>query len=342
MREPHSGLDAAALVAARAYKVARRSVVTAVRAVVATEARLLGTKRRRLITAASAVALILAIVGTTATISTIDQQNTAAAAVVAQKKADLAEAKAAAEAEAAKEVADAEALADAKASSITVSDEAIAKAAAAATWADPAVLAEVEAARLALVESAKGSDAGAIQLASFAVHTALVKIGTIEASQDRAYTAARVAAGRTSYGDDASSAKAARTYCGQLDEFYAADVSKSVTRFLEHWTGVSEDTQAIAVYCPRYQPVIDALPSKVDDGKYAVGDVATPYGTTPRTIAAGTYAMGPVADCYWERSTGAGGIIDNDFVGNSVSGFTVSINSGEGFTARGCGVWVKQ
>ena len=337
MREPQNGLDAVALFAARAYNVARRYFAITVRAMATTEARMLGTKRRRLVTGAIAVVLILAVVGATVTVNTIDQQNRAAAAVVAQKEADRAEAQATAEAEAEQEAADAAALVEAKASAITDADEAVAKSAEVAAWADPAVLAEVEAARLTLIESGKGSDTGAVSRASFAVRVALDKIGTIEASQDRAYVAARAAAGQL-----ASSAVYGRAYCSKLTTDYPLDTDLVAFRFLMNWSGVGEDLQAISVYCPQYQPVLDSLGSRFLDGKYAVGDASSLYGTSPRTIAAGTYAMGPTQDCYWERSTGAGGIIANDFIGNSVSGFTVSINVGEGFSASGCGTWTKQ
>lgn len=229
MREPESGLESAAKAAARAYKATRRGFNTARRGVVALESRTLGTKRRRFITGAVVVAFVVAVAGTTVAVGVVDEQNRAAAA---------------------KKAADAKALVDAKAMSITVSDEAMAKSAAAAEWADPAVLAEVEAARLVMVESAKGSDTGAIDKAASAVNAALDKIGTVEESQDRAYTAARAAAGWVD-SDAEWAAGQGRAYCKQLDDYYATNILGATSHFVGSWSHSSEDMQAIAVFCPQ-------------------------------------------------------------------------------------------
>ncbi|XVV17094.1 hypothetical protein ACQP2X_22760 [Actinoplanes sp. CA-131856] len=66
------------------------------------------------------------------------------------------------------------------------------------------------------------------------------------------------------------------------------------------------------------------------DGRYTVGREAG-------MVLPGTYRLeGPLADCYWERSTGSGEIIDHNFITNAPSGVKLTVRSGEGFTSRGC------
>jgi len=71
----------------------------------------------------------------------------------------------------------------------------------------------------------------------------------------------------------------------------------------------------------------------IDDGTYVIG----------QSMAPGTWSTKPsVRDCYWERTTGAGDIIDNNFVSFAPNGVTVTIRSSDGgFISRGCGVWHK-
>ncbi|MFF2254736.1 hypothetical protein [Streptomyces sp. NPDC058142] len=57
-------------------------------------------------------------------------------------------------------------------------------------------------------------------------------------------------------------------------------------------------------------------------------------------IAPGSYrTSGDLADCYWERTTKSGQIIDNSFA-TSAQSITVSIAASDGqFTTRDCGAW---
>lgn len=59
-----------------------------------------------------------------------------------------------------------------------------------------------------------------------------------------------------------------------------------------------------------------------------------------QTIPPGTYrARGSMEDCYWERTSESGDIIDNNFA-TSARVITVTIRSSDGqFTTEGCGVW---
>ncbi|WP_147992377.1 hypothetical protein [Streptomyces sp. t39] len=50
---------------------------------------------------------------------------------------------------------------------------------------------------------------------------------------------------------------------------------------------------------------------------------------------------GDLEDCYWERTSRSGEILDNNFA-TSAQEITVTIRASDGqFTARGCGVWEK-
>jgi hypothetical protein len=74
-----------------------------------------------------------------------------------------------------------------------------------------------------------------------------------------------------------------------------------------------------------------AIP-KIDDGTKIVGE----------DMEAGTWKTKPKSkDCYWARTTGAGEIIANDFVGFAPDGVTVTVYPGEGFESSNCGVWSK-
>jgi hypothetical protein len=59
-----------------------------------------------------------------------------------------------------------------------------------------------------------------------------------------------------------------------------------------------------------------------------------------QTIPPGTYrAKGAVEDCYWERTSEAGEILDNNFA-TSAQSIMVTIQASDGqFTSEGCEVW---
>ncbi|WP_449061496.1 DUF732 domain-containing protein [Planomonospora algeriensis] len=90
---------------------------------------------------------------------------------------------------------------------------------------------------------------------------------------------------------------------------------------------------AITHLCPKYLPVWRKAQGGFTDGTYEVG----------KDIKAGTYRTTPgsVTDCYWERSTGGGSTIANDFVRNAPRGVRVTVQRGEGFTSEGCGIWMR-
>ncbi|MEV0882048.1 hypothetical protein AB0I85_29980 [Micromonospora echinofusca] len=86
-----------------------------------------------------------------------------------------------------------------------------------------------------------------------------------------------------------------------------------------------EDAESAEAEYNRTHPM-----KRFDDGRYTVG-------SKPGMILPGRYRLkGPLADCYWERSSKSGTIISNNFITNAPAGVTVTVRSGEGFTSEGC------
>ncbi|MFD4795871.1 hypothetical protein [Streptomyces anulatus] len=97
----------------------------------------------------------------------------------------------------------------------------------------------------------------------------------------------------------------------------------------------------VPLLCPEWsKTVTEVLGAGVrfySDGTYRV--MANP-GSAADAIAPGVYrVVGALEDCYWERTSKGGEILDNGFA-TSARDITVTIASSDGqFTARGCGVW---
>jgi hypothetical protein len=82
----------------------------------------------------------------------------------------------------------------------------------------------------------------------------------------------------------------------------------------------------------RIEKAVKAGTLIADDGSYLVGD----------EVKAGTWrtvTKGLIEDCYWERTSGSGNIIDNHF-GTSTR-MTVTVRSGEIFKTQDCGDWER-
>ncbi|MYX48660.1 hypothetical protein [Streptomyces sp. SID8385] len=100
----------------------------------------------------------------------------------------------------------------------------------------------------------------------------------------------------------------------------------------------------VPVLCPRWErTVLEVLGGKAEQlllgGSY---EVSTGLGA--RSVRPGTYRTtggeDGLTDCYWERSTDGGDIIDNQFVSGDAKAITVTIAPTDGsFTTRDCGVW---
>ncbi len=100
----------------------------------------------------------------------------------------------------------------------------------------------------------------------------------------------------------------------------------------------------VPVLCPRWEKtVLEVLDGKAEQlllgGSY---EVSSEVGA--RSVRPGTYRTTGgeegLSDCYWERSTAGGDIIDNQFVSGDAKAITVTIEASDGsFTTRDCGVW---
>lgn len=140
---------------------------------------------------------------------------------------------------------------------------------------------------------------------------------------------------------DPSLLQEGRAACGQDDESegdysssYDSSGPPTLDGIIEGDLDDDENYRAAIKYlCPKYLPVLQKAKGGFADGTYEVG----------KDIKSGTYRTTPgrVTDCYWERSTGGGTTIANDFVKNAPRGVTVTLRRGEGFTSEGCGNWMK-
>jgi len=121
--------------------------------------------------------------------------------------------------------------------------------------------------------------------------------------------------------------------CGQAEDEDGDAYPPDVDAILEN----SGDNYKAAIkhLCPEYLPVWKQAEGGFSEGTYTVGKDIKP-GTYRTYTAPG----GRVTDCYWERSTGGGQTIANDFVKNAPKGVTVTLRRGEGFTSEGCGNWI--
>jgi hypothetical protein len=90
---------------------------------------------------------------------------------------------------------------------------------------------------------------------------------------------------------------------------------------------------ATKMLCPKYLPML-----RKAEGGFGEGDM-----TVGKDVKPGTYRTTDSAhDCYWERSTGGGRTIANDFVTNAPKGVTVTIyGSDGGFKSDNCGDWIR-
>ncbi|MFB8038197.1 hypothetical protein ACFC5Z_35820 [Streptomyces sp. NPDC056004] len=97
--------------------------------------------------------------------------------------------------------------------------------------------------------------------------------------------------------------------------------------------------------CPKWTSVLkQAVSGKYDRwfgaGTYVVSSNPADAGEDEETIPPGMYrARGSMKDCYWERTTKSGEIIDNRLT-TSAQEITVTILASDGqFTSERCAVW---
>ncbi|MGW3627610.1 hypothetical protein [Streptomyces sp. NPDC000880] len=103
----------------------------------------------------------------------------------------------------------------------------------------------------------------------------------------------------------------------------------------------------IPEFCPQHEGVLkQAVSGDYDrwfaDGTYVVEAKLGPSDpeTGEHGITPGTYrTTDKVEDCYWERTSKSGEILDNQFA-TAAQEITVTVRSGDGsFTTQGCGTW---
>jgi hypothetical protein len=135
--------------------------------------------------------------------------------------------------------------------------------------------------------------------------------------------------------------QAMRRYCELLDEKELDGVSPA--QWLADKELAKEDAQVVLgagvkQFCPRHAATLKAaVEGSFDrwftDGTYEVGGGA---GRMP----AGTYrTTGALRDCYWERTSRSGEVLDNQFA-TSAQEVRVTVRAGDGqFTTRHCGSW---
>jgi hypothetical protein len=89
--------------------------------------------------------------------------------------------------------------------------------------------------------------------------------------------------------------------------------------------------------CPEHVATLDAVlggTAPVGDGSYQVGAAHN------RVVPGQWRTTDAVADCYWERTSPNGDILDNQFVTHAAARVTITIRPSDGsFTTRGCGMW---
>lgn len=142
---------------------------------------------------------------------------------------------------------------------------------------------------------------------------------------------------------------------------YIADICESMANQESYgtepgqWLALRTDSDAAVVLkagmpklCPKWSKV--ALAALAGDytrtygeGTYTVKSKPAdpdPSSDEQQEIGPGTYrTKGDLEDCYWERTSRSGEILDNNFA-TAAQEITVTIRSGDGsFTTRGCGTW---
>jgi len=296
--------------------------------------------RAKIIAIAAAVVILAgAIFGITAATNAVAANNHAAKVQAAKDRAEKRAEDAAAdraeekrEAEAALQRARENAVAAARDAQTTLTES--------APWAIPETLTSLQEAAASLDVAVKKDDAVAISDGVKAVRDAIVQVGTKEYVDDTKYVTARTAAGHppTAAGTGAL-VQSGRAFCTSI---IGADVTAQAISLADHIS--SFDQQAIDIYCPQLAPAVGVAANVVRyNGGYAVAGAASPFGTEPQVLAAGTYrTTGTPTDCYYETNNQQGTILANNFVLSAPGGLTVTLRAGQGFTTQGCGSWIRQ
>lgn len=155
---------------------------------------------------------------------------------------------------------------------------------------------------------------------------------TCEATDaERAYLAAAKAAGAVD-SDECGFIEIAQGQCKSYKDGIAqSGDTDPVDAFIENKATI--DRLAIKHLCPELLPLLAKADTGFAEGNQIVGKDVKP-GTYRTTFRA--------TDCYWERTSGSGATLDNDFVKFAPKGVTVRIPATDGgFASNGCGNWIK-
>jgi hypothetical protein len=132
-------------------------------------------------------------------------------------------------------------------------------------------------------------------------------------------------------------------WCAELDAGATGDAFADST-FVTQMDGTGADAGwrrvAAEQLCPQHQRLITL--SIYGNGSYTVGGPTDTPGA-PRGIPVGNYATTRegISNCYWERSTAGGDIIDNNFITFAAGRVTVTVRASDGgFTTNGCGTFI--
>lgn len=131
----------------------------------------------------------------------------------------------------------------------------------------------------------------------------------------------------------------AQSECAEWSEKAADDDPDALLAHLILFGKPTGDRLAAEHMCPEHLGVVELAQRSFDGGVQVVTHEPDP---SEREIRPGTYrTVGDrvVTDCYWERATGSGDIIANDFITAAVDGVRVTVNAGETFISRECGPW---
>ncbi|MFE6966845.1 hypothetical protein ACFVAJ_17175 [Agromyces sp. NPDC057679] len=159
-------------------------------------------------------------------------------------------------------------------------------------------------------------------------------IGTQEEAAAKTFFAALETAGTPVTDPNSSDSKAkaaeAQAWCDTLRRNWSGDRGLAAASL--RGSLPTDREAALTALCPDMRGVKDAADQMLADGRRTVG----------QNVAAGTWrTLGKVTDCYWERSSGSGEILANDFITLAPDGVSVEVYDGEGFTVQGCGLWEK-
>lgn len=156
--------------------------------------------------------------------------------------------------------------------------------------------------------------------------------------EDQTYANLHSEAGTEPRGGLASGGSDGRMMCTMLRNEFGGDPggATGLLMNLKPPGGGELDEPAIAAFCPEFSEPLRVARTGFGEGTWLVG-TDIPAGQYRTFVEPGTSGT---TDCYWERTSGSGATLANDFVALAPEGVTVTISEGEGFVTRGCGGWL--